>query len=53
MLLDCRAERKKDLICTPFTYDRVFAALKALPAEVEHIVVLLGSFDPGLVRNAC
>lgn len=42
LMLDCRAERKKDQVCTTFTYDRVFAALKALPAGVEHVVVQLG-----------
>ncbi|KAL8286205.1 hypothetical protein RQP46_004693 [Phenoliferia psychrophenolica] len=42
LLLDCRAERKKDLVCSPFTYERAFGALKALPPAVEHVVVLLG-----------
>ncbi|SCZ95844.1 BZ3500_MvSof-1268-A1-R1_Chr8-1g09834 [Microbotryum saponariae] len=41
-LLDCRSERKKDQICSRLTYDRVFAELRALPDEVDHLVMLLG-----------
>lgn len=42
LLLDCRAERKKDQICSPTTYERVFAALRTLPSTVTHLVMLLG-----------
>jgi len=42
LLLDCRAERKKDRVCSSITYDRVFAAINKLPAEVQHLTVLLG-----------
>ena len=41
LLLDCRAERKKDLVCSKLTYDRIFAAIKALPA-IKHLVFQLG-----------
>lgn len=41
LLLDCRAERKKDQVCSKLTYDRVFAAIKALP-QLKHLVFQLG-----------
>lgn len=37
-----RAERKKDLVCSQTTYDRVFWHMNQLPPEVEHIVIQLG-----------
>ncbi|KAG8733397.1 hypothetical protein FRC11_006588 [Ceratobasidium sp. 423] len=42
LLLDCRAERKKDLVCSQTTYDRMFRHLHQLPQQVEHVVVQLG-----------
>lgn len=42
LLLDCRIERKKDQICSDITYKRCFDAIRALPAEVDHLVMLLG-----------
>ncbi|KAG8958152.1 hypothetical protein FRC03_009397 [Tulasnella sp. 419] len=42
LLLDCRAERKKTQICSPKTYERIFRQLESLPAEVEHLVILVG-----------
>ncbi|KAG8745089.1 hypothetical protein FRC12_014663, partial [Ceratobasidium sp. 428] len=42
LLLDCRAERRKDLICSQTTYDRVFWHLNQLPVGVEHVVIQLG-----------
>lgn len=36
------AERKKEQVCSPGEYARVFGALNALPAGVEHLVVQLG-----------
>jgi hypothetical protein len=42
LLLDCRAERRINQICTEFTYNRVFDAIRALPAEVDQLIVLLG-----------
>jgi hypothetical protein len=42
LLLDCRTERRKDQVCSSTTYDRVFAAIRALPAEVDHLIMLLG-----------
>jgi len=42
LLLDCRAERKKTQICSKVTYERVFQQINQLPAEVEHLCVLVG-----------
>ncbi|XP_006458514.1 hypothetical protein AGABI2DRAFT_63923 [Agaricus bisporus var. bisporus H97] len=42
LLLDCRAERKKDQVCSPAQYDRVFKRIQTLPPSVEHLVILLG-----------
>ena len=42
LLLDCRTERKKAQICSAVTYERCFAAIRALPAEVDHLIFLLG-----------
>jgi hypothetical protein len=42
LALDCRAERKKDQVCSPVQYDRVFQRIRALPPIVEHLVILLG-----------
>jgi len=36
------AERKKGLVCSTLTYDRVFKEIKALPKTVKHIVFQLG-----------
>ena len=43
VLLDCRAERKLDQVCSQQTYDLVFSLLERLPLEVEQIVMLLGT----------
>ena len=43
LLLDTRCERKREQIASAVTYDRVFAAVRNLPREVEHLVMLLGS----------
>ncbi|KIM80802.1 hypothetical protein PILCRDRAFT_822082 [Piloderma croceum F 1598] len=42
LLLDCRAERKKDQVCSAEEYQKVFARLEGLPQHVEHLVVLVG-----------
>merc|ERR1712093_733537 len=42
LLLDCRTERKKSRVVSEVTYERVFAACRALPSSVDHLVVLLG-----------
>lgn len=42
VLLDCRAERKLDQVCSQQTYDLVFSLLERLPLEIEQIVMLLG-----------
>ncbi|ESK96912.1 plasma membrane protein [Moniliophthora roreri MCA 2997] len=42
LLLDCRAERKKDQVCSQLQYQKVFERIKCLPPSVEHLVVQLG-----------
>ncbi|KAF8803514.1 hypothetical protein BYT27DRAFT_7225881 [Phlegmacium glaucopus] len=42
LLLDCRAERKKDQVCSPAQYQRVFDRLNNLPPGVEHVIVQTG-----------
>ncbi|KAI5124487.1 hypothetical protein M0805_003014 [Coniferiporia weirii] len=42
LLLDCRAERRKDQVCSPFEYDKVFRRIYRLPPQVHHLVVQLG-----------
>lgn len=42
LLLDCRTERKLNQIVSKQTYDIVFAKLRSMPSEVQHLVVLLG-----------
>jgi hypothetical protein len=43
LLLDCRAERKKDQVCSPMEYKKVFERLDHLPSTVEHLIVQLGT----------
>lgn len=42
LLLDCRTERKLNQIVSKYTYEKVFAQLRQLPSQVQHLVVLLG-----------
>ncbi|KAF8911126.1 hypothetical protein CPB84DRAFT_1672473 [Gymnopilus junonius] len=42
LLLDCRAERRKDQVCSQPQYQHVFDRLNNLPAGVEHLIVQLG-----------
>ncbi|KAF8162955.1 hypothetical protein B0H34DRAFT_301294 [Crassisporium funariophilum] len=42
LLLDCRAERKKDQVCSPGQYRKVFDRLNSLPVGVEHVIVQIG-----------
>lgn len=42
VLLDARAERKKEQVCSKFTYDRIFAEIQKIPPNVEHLVFQLG-----------
>ncbi|KAJ7285690.1 hypothetical protein C8J57DRAFT_1285547 [Mycena rebaudengoi] len=42
LLLDCRAERKKDQVCSPEQYEKVFQRLSQLPSSVEHLCVQIG-----------
>ncbi|KDR81789.1 hypothetical protein GALMADRAFT_239986 [Galerina marginata CBS 339.88] len=42
LMLDCRAERKKDQVCSPGQYRHIFDRLNSLPAGVEHLIVQLG-----------
>jgi len=36
------AERRKDLVVTPETYQRIFSILRQLPDSAEHLIVQLG-----------
>ncbi|KAH8117510.1 hypothetical protein DFH11DRAFT_1575443 [Phellopilus nigrolimitatus] len=42
LLLDCRAERRKDQVCSPYEYNKVFEKIYRLPPQVQHLVVQLG-----------
>ncbi|KAJ7219131.1 hypothetical protein GGX14DRAFT_434737 [Mycena pura] len=42
LLLDCRAERRKDQVCSPAEYQKVFDRLSKLPSSVEHLCVQVG-----------
>lgn len=42
LLLDCRTERKKTQIVSEVTYQKVFAAMRAMPSTVTHLILLLG-----------
>lgn len=42
LMLDCRGERRKEQICSPEEYDKVFMALDQLPPTVEHLIIQLG-----------
>ncbi|KAF9452283.1 hypothetical protein P691DRAFT_795246 [Macrolepiota fuliginosa MF-IS2] len=42
LLLDCRAERRKEQICSQFQYDKVFQRIRALPPNIEHLVIQTG-----------
>ncbi|KAJ7940795.1 hypothetical protein B0H13DRAFT_1939963 [Mycena leptocephala] len=42
LLLDCRAERKKEQVCSPAEYEKVFERLNKLPSTVEHLCVQIG-----------
>jgi hypothetical protein len=41
-MVDCRAERRLDQICTEDTYDTLFALLNNLPPSTEQLIMLLG-----------
>ncbi|KAH9926121.1 uncharacterized protein B0H18DRAFT_1085075 [Fomitopsis serialis] len=42
LLLDCRAERKLDQVCSDRSYRIVFDRVGAMPPGVEHLVIQLG-----------
>ncbi|KAK7014992.1 C-CAP/cofactor C-like domain-containing protein [Favolaschia claudopus] len=42
LLLDCRAERKKDQVCSQAQYQKIFERLTQLPPNVEHLCVQIG-----------
>ncbi|KAI0948563.1 hypothetical protein AcV7_009271 [Taiwanofungus camphoratus] len=42
LLLDCRAERKKNQVCSQTEYRAVFDRVYMLPRNVEHLVIQLG-----------
>ena len=45
-----RAERKKDQVCSPGEYEKVFARLRTIPPGVEHLIVQLGE-SSGMVLH--
>ncbi|KAJ7470605.1 hypothetical protein FB451DRAFT_1340055 [Mycena latifolia] len=42
LMLDCRAERKKEQVCSQAEYQKVFERLSQLPSSVEHLCVQIG-----------
>ncbi|THH33013.1 hypothetical protein EUX98_g1210 [Antrodiella citrinella] len=42
LMLDCRAERRKEQVCSPEQYKLVFDRLYKIPKPVQHLVVLTG-----------
>lgn len=42
LMLDCRAERKKDTVCSQAQYKKIFDYITQLPSGVEHLIVQLG-----------
>ncbi|KAG9008598.1 hypothetical protein FRB93_006517 [Tulasnella sp. JGI-2019a] len=42
LLLDGRAERTLDQVCSPASYDHIFDQIAKLPPTTEHLVILLG-----------
>ncbi|KAG2158423.1 uncharacterized protein EDB93DRAFT_1077236 [Suillus bovinus] len=42
LMLDCRAERKKNQVCSEFEYQKAFERIRYLPPDVKHLVVQLG-----------
>jgi hypothetical protein len=42
IMLDCRAERTLNQVCSETTYRRVFGRLRDLPNTVKHLVVQIG-----------
>lgn len=43
LMIDCRAERKVDQVCTKEAYDKIFSRVQSdIPAGTEHLVILLG-----------
>ncbi|KAI6039939.1 hypothetical protein EDC04DRAFT_1590102 [Pisolithus marmoratus] len=42
LMLDCRAERKRDRICSGAQYRKVYDHIKRLPSSVEHLIVQVG-----------
>ncbi|KAI6150305.1 hypothetical protein BKA82DRAFT_4461602 [Pisolithus tinctorius] len=42
LMLDCRAERKKDTVCSQAQYKKIYDYITQLPSGVEHLIVQLG-----------
>ncbi|KAI6162521.1 hypothetical protein EDD17DRAFT_1757290 [Pisolithus thermaeus] len=42
LMLDCRAERRKDRVCSDAQYRKMYDHIKQLPSSVEHLIVQLG-----------
>ncbi|KAF8557334.1 hypothetical protein OG21DRAFT_1475599 [Imleria badia] len=42
LMLDCRAERRKDRVCSSEEYRKVMEAISQMPPHVEHLIIQLG-----------
>lgn len=42
LMLDCRAERKRDRVCSDGQYRKVYDCIKRMPDSVEHLIILVG-----------
>ncbi|KAL4076965.1 hypothetical protein V8B97DRAFT_1866259 [Scleroderma yunnanense] len=42
LMLDCRAERKKDRVCSDAQYRKVYDYIKQVPGSVEHLIIVVG-----------
>ncbi|KAF9246124.1 hypothetical protein BU15DRAFT_84931 [Melanogaster broomeanus] len=42
LMLDCRAERKRDRVCSEEQYKKVMDAISQMPSYVDHLVVQVG-----------
>ena len=47
MNLYLRAERTLERVCSLAEYKKVFASLRQLPTQVEHLIVQLGTLNRG------
>lgn len=40
-----RAERKREQVCSPYQYQKVFERLQQIPQHCKHVIVQLGMFN--------